>query len=253
MALGLIKKSCSNILLILALILFFAVPHSVAGKKITHFIADQVMTSPDGQIQNNSKIFVTPEKIRIDNLMPEQQNSQNISAIYLTENKEQIMINHTKKLYSISVLDEALLKQYTQTAQSSEKVKVIGKEKVNGYKCTIKETSQTFKMMGMTMNMNMTTWVSDKFQMPLRTKTEDGTVTELKNINKTKPKSSVFSIPKGYKKVASMMEAMGMDMPANMPQTSPGAPGTQTGMPEGMNMEDALKGLQDAMKNMPKQ
>ncbi len=242
------KKPCLIIVAILCSVAL-SYTNAVAGKKIENFIADQVMTSPDGQVQNNSKLYITPSKIRIDGLMA-QQNGQDISTIYLTKQKLQIMMNHGKKLYSESVLDEEQLKQYMGTSKTSEKVKILGKEKVNGYKCTIKETSQTFKMMGMSMNMTMTTWVSDKFNMPLRTKTEDGTVTEIKNIKKKKPKSALFSIPKGYKKVASMMEVMGVNMPSAQPGSkSSGA----TGMPEGMNLEDALKGLQDAMKNMPKQ
>ena len=189
--------------------------------------------------------------MRIDGLMAKQ--NQNISMIYLTEKKRQITLNHVKRIYSDSVLDEEQLKQYMDMTRAAEKVKVVGNEKISGYKCTIKETWQTFKMMGMTMNMKMVTWVSDKFDMPLRTKTEDGTITELRNIKKTKPKAALFKIPKGYKKVGSMMEVTGMDMPSKMPGATSGGSSGTTAMPEGMNLDDALKNLQDALKNMPTQ
>jgi hypothetical protein len=80
-------------------------------------------------------------------------------------------------------------------------------------------------MMGMTMNMKMLTWISNKFDMPPRTKSEDGTVTEYRNIKKDKLKSNLFSIPKGYKKVSGMMGEIGMDMPSNMPSTPSGESG----------------------------
>ena len=55
-------------------------------------------------------------------------------------------------------------------------------------------------------------WVSDKLDMPLRTKSEDGSMTELRNIKKGAPAGKYFEVPKEYKKVSNMMELMGMDM-----------------------------------------
>ena len=54
--------------------------------------------------------------------------------------------------------------------------------------------------------------MSKRLDMPIRTKSQDGSITELRNIKKGSPASKYFEIPKEYKKVSNMMELMGMDM-----------------------------------------
>jgi hypothetical protein len=48
--------------------------------------------------------------------------------------------------------------------------------------------------------------------MPLRTKSQDGSMTELRNIKEGDPGNKYFEVPKEYKKVSNMMELMGMDI-----------------------------------------
>ena len=82
------------------------------------------MISLEGQIQNNSKLYVTPSKIRIDGLKAQQK--KDVSVIYLTDKKRQITLNRNKKVYSDSTIDEEQLKQYMDVTQTAENVKTIG-------------------------------------------------------------------------------------------------------------------------------
>ena len=49
-----------------------------------------------------------------------------------------------------------------------------------------------------------------KMDMPIRTKSQDGSMTELRNIKEGSPAGKYFELPKEYKKVSNMMELMGM-------------------------------------------
>jgi hypothetical protein len=104
-------------------VLLLCLPNVFFGK-IKNFTADQVMISLEGQIQNNSKLYVTPSKIRIDGLKAQQK--KDVSVIYLTDKKRQITLNRNKKVYSDSTIDEEQLKQYMDVTQTAENVKTIG-------------------------------------------------------------------------------------------------------------------------------
>jgi len=73
--------------------------------------------------------------------------------------------------------------------------------------------SVTVKVMGFTRKSKHIVWISDQFDMPLRTQGEDGSRTELRNIKKGRPSAAVFKTPEGYRQVSSMMEVMGMEFP----------------------------------------
>ncbi len=83
---------------------------------------------------------------------------------------------------------------------------------MNGFKCTKKEVETTVSVIGIKRTVKNIVWISKKLDMPVRTKSQNGSITELKNLKKGTPPGKYFEIPKGYKKVSNMMELMGMDM-----------------------------------------
>lgn len=110
-------------------------------------------------------------------------------------------------------LDEKEMEQSTKEFRDSRNEKVLGTETVNGFKCTKKEVETTIKgFYEFKKTVKTIVWESNRLDMPIRTKSEDGSITELRKIKEGTPASKYFEIPKGYKKVANVMELMDMDM-----------------------------------------
>ncbi len=215
------------LLFLCGMIMYAALPSNALalfGKKIDSFTADQVDINPSGKVISTSTLYITPDKLRIDGMPGGAQEGipeQDISMFMFKKKNQYYIYNHTKKLFHQSVLDEEQMNQQLKNFQDAETQEVIGKEKVSGYKCTVKRVTTAFTMMGMTTTTTMTVWQSDQFEMPLRTRMENGSITEIRNIKKGAPKKKVFKLPKGYQEVG-MMQVMGMDFGSFQPGSSQG-------------------------------
>jgi hypothetical protein len=121
-------------------------------------------------------------------------------------------LNPDKKLYMERPLNEKEMEQATKKFIDSRSEKVLGTEKVNGFKCTKKEVETTVEFMGYKQTVKTIVWVSKRLDMPIRTKTQDGSITELRNIKEGVPAAKYFEVPGDYKKASNMMELMGVDM-----------------------------------------
>ena len=184
---------------------------ALMGDKIKAYTADQVMIDPDGKVEHEGKIYMTPEKMRMDGMAPT--GDGNIVLIFRRDKNIGWTLNPEKKLYMERPLDEEEMEESTKEFRDSRNEKILGTETVNGFKCTKKEVETTIKgMYGFKKNVKTTVWVSHRLDMPIRTKSEDGSMTELRNLKEGTPANKYFEIPKGYKKVTNVMELMDMDM-----------------------------------------
>lgn len=199
------------VMLSMAMFLFLATAApALPDGKITAFTADQVHLDPGGKILSTGKLYVTPEKVAMDG-MPAGQEGQTLSVIYFVNEKRQCTLNPQKKLYFEGPMDNQKLMQDMKAMKTGETEKIIGTETISGFKCTKKEMESTVQFMGMKRKNKQTVWVTDTLDMPVRTQTEDGSITELRNFVKGMPAATYFEIPKDYKKVPSMMMVMGME------------------------------------------
>jgi len=121
--------------------------------------------------------------------------------IFRQDLKKHWMINPAKKLYCEQPYNEKELQKAVKSLEGKEKI--LGTEKVNGYKCTKKEVENTVEVMGFSRTSTATVWQSKRFEMPLRTRDEHGG-TDMKDIVEKKPNAKLFELPKGYKKVDNM-------------------------------------------------
>lgn len=206
------KKIFFGFLFLSTIILLFSCRSSAFaawGGKIDSFTADQVYIDAGGKVVSTGKLYVTPTKMRVDSL-PGPKNGQSLSVIYYKAKKRQYFINHEKKRYYEGQLDEEKMKQDMKTFGMSENARTLATEKVSGYKCTKKEVETTVTFMGIKRKNKHIVWVNDRFDMPLRTKMDNGDITELRNIRKGTPSDKYFQVPKGYKKVSSIIAVMDM-------------------------------------------
>ncbi len=181
------------------------------GGKVTKFTADQIMTNAKGKILHKGKIYVTPNKMRIEGLSPEGKGS--LVMIYLKDKHIGYYLNPEKKLYMEKPLNEKEMEQATNKFVDSKNEKVLGTEYINGYKCTKKEVETTVNYMGYKSTSKTIAWISEKLGMPIRTQSQNGSIMELKDIKEQSTPNKYFEVPKDYKPVSNMMELLGMNMP----------------------------------------
>ncbi|MFO8084426.1 MAG: DUF4412 domain-containing protein [Desulfobacterales bacterium] len=190
-----------------------------SGSKTESFSADMVVIAADGNVVSTSKLYITPEAMRMDG-MPRSGSQggmpgvDNLTTISFADKNKEYIFNHDKKLFFEAELDEQEQDMVMNMMKRYEKVdeeKVLGKEKVSGYNCTKKRVTTTVDMMGMKITSTETIWQSDQFDMPLRIQNEESVITEYRNIDTKKPSAKLFQHPAGYKKVGNIMEVMGMD------------------------------------------
>lgn len=206
-----IGKTRGWIVLSMAVVLFLATAApALPDGKITAFTADQVHLDPGGKIISTGKLYVTPDKMAMSG-MPAGQEGQTLSVIYFTNEKRQSTLNPQKKLYFEGPLDNQKLMRDMKALKTDETEKILGTETISGFKCTKKQMESTMEFMGMRRKIEHTVWVTENLDMPVRTQTEDGSITELRNLVKGMPAATYFEIPRDYKKVPSMMMVMGME------------------------------------------
>ncbi len=179
--------------------------------KISSFSADWVMISPDGTVLSTSKLYKTPEAYRMDGMPMGDGVPKDITSLGLYRQKKEYLYNHSKKLVFEGELDEQTMVEMMNLFENVDSEVVLGKEKVSGYPCTKKKVTTTTAMMGMKVTSTQIIWQSDRFEMPLRTRTEEGHISELRNIDTKKPAERVFRPIVGYTKVDNMMTVLGMD------------------------------------------
>ena len=219
-----LKKNNSRIIPVISavfvLCLMAAAPaFALFGGKVDSFAADMVEIERSGKVVNTSKLYMTPDAMRMDGMpgggakgMP----NLNISLLVLKKKDKQYVYNHDKKLVFESPIDEEMTNAGYKAMDNIESENVLGKEKVSGYKCVKKEVTTSMAVMGSSMKSRLIVWESDKFAMPLRTMDEDGAIQEMRNIKTGKPSKKLFRPMAGYKKVDNMMAVMGMDFGAMM-------------------------------------
>ena len=250
-----------------------SVPRAFLGGKVDNFSADQVIIAKDGRELSSSKIYVSPEAMRMDGLpmgerQPSGMLSKNISTITFMEPPEYYMINHEKKLiYHDTDLSE-MGQDVTGRFKDAEVVKILGTETISGYKCTKKKVKND---MGMSSNDTITIWVNDRFEMPLKVELPDGGTSEMRNIKKNDADKKRFELPGNYKKVNNIMAVMGLNFNlgqmddvdmvhekshsvSNPAKTSQGGEQQSDGsfkMPNinGADIEKTLNNLGDQLKN----
>ena len=192
------------LLCLIVMSVMFISTGSAHADKLKKFSADQVTLAPNGKIENKGKIYVTPEKVRMEMRSP--QGKGNMIMIMRMDRKLQWMLNPVDKKYFERPLNEDEWKNMGKGAIKSKTEKDLGTETVNGFKCRKKSVEMVVEVMGFKSKSRSIVWISKKLDMPVRTRMEDGSVTELRNIKKGRQSKKLFEIPGGYKKVGNMME-----------------------------------------------
>jgi len=227
-----IRKKWWMLCLIAMSVIFVSAGSAYAGK-IKSFSADQVTLAPNGKIENKGKLYVTPKKVRMEVRSP--QGKGNMIIIMRRDNNLYWMLNPDEKKYFERPLNEKEWESMAKGMVKSKTEKDLGTETINGFKCRKKAVEMVVEVMGFKSKSRSVVWISKKLDMPIRTRMEDGSVTELRNIKKGRQSKKLFEVPGGYKKVGNMMETF--SRPDNGEKEKSGG----FSLPKGLG--DKLKGL----------
>jgi len=171
--------------------------------KMRNFSADQVTVDPSGKVLNSGKVFMAPEKIRMEFQPPDSENT--MVNIFRQDTKIHWMLNPKAKTYFERPLDEQELNK-ALNMHVTKNEEILGTETINGFKCTKKRVQTKVKYFGFSRTLETTVWESPRLDLPLKTESEDGTVTELRNIKSGRQPAKLFKVPSDYQKVATMVE-----------------------------------------------
>jgi hypothetical protein len=197
-----IKKKWGMLCLIAMSVVLVSTGYVYAGK-IKSFSADQVTLAPNGNIENKGNMHVTSDKVRMEMSSP--QGKDNMIVIMRRDLNLFWILNSGDKEYFERPLNEDEWKSMVEGATKSKTEKYLGTETINGFKCRKKAVEMVVEVMGFKSKSRSVVWISEKLDMPIRTRMEDGRVTELRNIKQGRQSGKLFEIPGGYKKIENMM------------------------------------------------
>jgi outer membrane lipoprotein-sorting protein len=200
-------QRASAIVLAVALMVL-AIAVSVSAQKIADYTADQVVIGTKGKVEQESKLAVAGDRIRIDKVVPA---DAKMSFIYRKDLKQAVTINPGKKTYFEGPLDEKAFSAAPGLPAGTTAERPAGEEAVSGFACAKKELDMEIDFKKAKKTVTNTVWVSDKLGIPLRVKTYEGRVTELRNIKEGKPDPALFESPKDFKKAATLKDVLPSD------------------------------------------
>jgi Domain of unknown function (DUF4412) len=236
------------------------------GGKITKFTADEVVIDANGKVRHEGKIYVAPNKMRMEGILPKGDESMSMVWIFRRDKKIAWYLNPEKKLYFEKPFNEKEMEQTAKKFVDSKNEKVLGTEYINGFECTKKEVDTTVSYMGYKSTSKSIAWISKKLDMPIRTQSQDGSISELRNIKERSTSAKYFEVPNDYKQVSNMMELLGINMEdlkaGNLKTEQPDTesskmeqPNTESSKPAGEDKESGLhfpfkipKGIKDIFK-----
>ncbi|MBN1829879.1 MAG: DUF4412 domain-containing protein [Deltaproteobacteria bacterium] len=216
-------------------LLFALAPSTASAAKISSFSAEQIHINSKGVEEGLQKFYVTPDKMRMEGAV--QMGKGTMTMIYRKDKKIIWMINPGKKLYYEKPFDEAEWGKMFKDVATQNVVKELGTETVNGYKCEKKLVAATVEFLGFKKKSESTIWVAKEFDLPMRTKHEDGSMTELRKIKTGSQPKALFELPAGYAAAPNMFAIL--DEPEENKQEG----GDKGPMPSLQDIKDKLKGL----------
>lgn len=188
------------------LVMVAATPGS--AQKITDFSADQVVVGANGKIERESKLTVGGDRIRLDRVKPA---DPRMSVIYRRDLKQAVTINASKKVYFEGPLDEKAFAESFGLPVGSKAERAAGEETVSGLACVKREFDQEIDFKKAKKTVTSTVWASDRMDVPLRVKTPENQLIELRNIKEGKVEAAVFEVPKDFKKAGALKDVLPSD------------------------------------------
>ena len=163
---------------------------------ITSFSADHVTVSP-GQPELIGRVFVAPQKVRVGR----------VPMVYILREDLGVMwmMVPERKVYHEMPRDEAPLDaMMREVSQEQIIAEELVTETVNGFLCRKLRIKTSVEILGTRHEGTAVVWTTPALAIPIRSKTEDGTVSELRELRPGTQPEELFEIPQGYEKTSKL-------------------------------------------------
>jgi outer membrane lipoprotein-sorting protein len=191
-----------------AVMLVMGIAAPGAAQKITDFSADQVVIGAKGKVEQESRLSASGDRLRVDKVVPA---DAKMTFIFRKDLKQAVTINPGKKTYFEGPLDEKAYAAALGLPAGASVERAAGEETVSGFACAKKELDMEIDFKKAKKTVTNTAWVSERLGIPLRVKSYEGRVTELRNIKEGKPDPALFESPKDFKKMAALKDVLPSD------------------------------------------
>jgi hypothetical protein len=197
-----------RLIFVIHFIILFGFAVHCFGGKVEEFSAEQVLLDPSGNIQQAGKLYVSTDKIRVE--QPQAESGGSMVIIFRKDLQVVRILMPEAKMYIENPLNEGDLQKAMQQIPENVKEVDLGAETVNGFECRKKQIEGTVETFGgQKQTFRSIVWVSERMGLPIRTQGEDGHITELRNIKTGHQPGDLFELPSGYTKAANILDAMG--------------------------------------------
>jgi len=197
--------------LIIACAVMLVTSVSLAGK-VENYSMTQVTKSAESNQEMTQKYFVSGDKVRIEMSSPDPKMGLGMTVIADQKANHMYMMYPDEKIYWESPMEDAEMKVMMEHFKNARTIEKLGTEKILGEKCTKEKVETEMNIMNQEIKTVNTVWKCDKYEFPLKIIGDSGAVTEVTEIKEGKQDPKLFVVPKDYKKVANMMEAMKIKM-----------------------------------------
>lgn len=190
------NRFCFAIKMLLATVAVLCV--SCGRGKLTEFSAEMVHSDPTDKSSHVAQLFVTPQKIRVENPTLDKRGP---GIIIIREDKGvmQMIMPKKKTFFEIPMTKENNFGQLGRIPDDA-KVKELGVEEINGFKCRKKQVETIAKSMLRSKVVKSTVWISDRLEIPVKTEYDDGRIMEVRNIKAGRQPEELFKVSSDYTK-----------------------------------------------------
>lgn len=202
--------NCDKVLKVVAVAALGILAGCGGGGAISDFEANNVQMDSGGRVVSSGKIYVSGDKIRMEQAGGAQ--GGQMTVILRRDLGVMWTVMPERKSCMEMPLDEKAWQNALQDAGSEAKVEELGRETVNGFDCRKYRTVTEIQVMMVHKKTTTTVWRSPRLLFPVRTRSENGQVNELRDVKPGKQPASLFEIPAGYSKM-SMPNLSGLSLP----------------------------------------
>jgi hypothetical protein len=169
----------------------------------------QLATGPGGGRSAATRWFITPDKSRTE-MSPDAANPAG-SLVVITRRDRGVAwtLFPSRKAFMERPLDEGETKALGERFRSNLKVEDLGREMIMGHACHKQRVRGEVPIGSRKVRSVQTVWQCDGFDIPLRIEGEDGSRVRTTELNVGPQPDGLFEVPRGYRKVDSLMEALG--------------------------------------------
>lgn len=193
---------------LMAMLMVAGISVAASAQKIADYTADHVLVGVKGKVEQESKLTVSGDLFRLDRVMPA---DPKLSFIFRKDSKQSVTINAGKKIYFEGPLQEKAFAEAFGLPLNVKAERAAGEEAVSGFPGAKKEVDEEIDFKKAKKMITSTVWATDRLNLPLRVKTAEGRLFELRNIKEGKTDPAVFDSPKDFKKAAALKDVLPSD------------------------------------------